>query len=80
MFNRIERFNNTMFETSDLGIAAYLMVNDFTLVNATKERTVRFLFVFEDPKGTAKSFAIKFVSSCCCKFDGHVKNLKKLIN
>lgn len=69
-----------MFETSDLGIAAYLMVNDFTLVNATKERSGRFLFVFEDPQGTAKSFAIKFVSSCCCKFDGHVKNLKKLIN
>ena len=69
-----------MFETSDLGIAAYLMVNDFTLVNATKEKTGRFRFVFEDPNGIAKSFAIKFVSSCCSKFDSHIKNLKKLIN
>ena len=42
-----------MFETSDLGIAAYLMVNDFTLVNAAKEKTGRFRFVFEDPDGVA---------------------------
>ena len=69
-----------MYETSDLGIAAYLMVNDFTLVSASKEKTGRFRFVFEDPNQSAQKFAIKFVSSCCCKFDGHVKNLKKLIN
>ena len=69
-----------MYRTSDLGIAAYLMVHNFVLVNAAKEKSGRFLFEFEDPNAEAQSYAIKFVSSCCCTFDGHVKNLKKLIN
>ena len=69
-----------MYKTSDLGIAAYLMMHDFVLVNAARENSGRFLFEFEDPDAKAQAFAIKFVSSCCCKFDGHVKNLKKLIN
>jgi len=68
------------YKTSDLGIAAYLMTKGLKLVNASKEPTGRFMFVFEDPTGIAKSYAIEFVSSCCCAFDGHVKNLKKIIN
>ena len=69
-----------MYKTSDLGIAAYLMTKSLKLVNASKEPTGRFLFVFDDPQGVAKKYAIEFVGSCCCTFDGHVKNLKKLIN
>lgn len=68
------------YKTSDLGIAAYLMTKGFKLVNASKEPTGRFLFLFEDPDSKAKKYAIEFVGSCCCAFDGHVKNLKKIIN
>ena len=70
----------TNYKTSDLGIAAYLMTKGLKLINASKEPSGRFLFLFEDPKGTAKSYAIEFVGSCCCALDGHVKNLKKIIN
>lgn len=68
------------YKTSDLGIAAYLMTKGLKLRSASKEPTGRFSFVFDDPNSIAKSLAIEFVGSCCCQFDGHVKNLKKLIN
>ena len=68
------------YRTSDLGIAAYLMTKGFRLTNASKEPSGRFLFVFDDPDDKAKQYAIEFVGSCCCAFDGHVKNLKKLLN
>ena len=68
------------YKTSDLGIAAYLMTKGLKLVSACKEQTGRFKFVFDDPDSLAHDYAIEFVGSCCCAFDGHVKNLKKLIN
>lgn len=70
----------TTYKTSDLGIAAYLMTKGLRLTNASKESSGRFMFVFEDPNNAAKKYAIEFVGSCCCAFDGHVKNLKKIIN
>ena len=70
----------TTYKTSDLGIAAYLMTKGLKLTNASKEPSGRFMFVFEDPDNAAKKYAIEFVGSCCCAFDGHVKNLKKIIN
>jgi hypothetical protein len=68
-----------LYKTSDLAIAAYLMLHDFKLKDASRTASGRFLFVFEDPNDAAKSKAVEFLSSDCCKFDTHVKNLKKII-
>ena len=68
-----------LYETSDLAIAAYLMLHDFKLVDAGKMPSGKFRFVFEDPSNQAKSKAVEFLSSDCCKFDTHIKNLKKLL-
>lgn len=68
-----------MYETSDLAIAAYLMLHNFKLVDAGKLPTGKFRFVFEDPNDQARSKALEFLSSDFCKFDTHVKNLKKLL-
>lgn len=68
-----------LYKTSDLAIAAYLMLHEFKLKDASRTASGRFLFVFEDPNDGAKSKAVEFLSSDCCKFDTHVKNLKKII-
>ena len=68
-----------MYETSDLAIAAYLMLHNFKLTDAGKLPTGKFRFVFEDPNNQARARAVEFLSSDFCKFDGHVKNLKKLL-
>ena len=68
-----------MYETSDLAIAAYLMLHEFKLVDAGKLTSGKFRFVFEDTDKKAKSKAVEFLSSDCSKFDTHIKNLKKLL-
>ena len=68
-----------MYETSDLAIAAYLMLHEFKLKDAGRLSTGKFKFVFEDPDKNARSKAVEFLSSDCCKFDTHIKNLKKLL-
>jgi len=68
-----------LYETSDLAIAAYLMLHEFKLTDAGRLSTGKFKFVFEDPNSNARSRAVEFLSSDCCKFDTHIKNLKKLL-
>jgi hypothetical protein len=56
------------------------MTKGLQLTDASREPSGRFLFVFKDPDSKARMFAIEFLGSCCCIFDGNIKNLKKLIN
>ena len=37
-----------LYETSDLAIAAYLMLHDFKLLDASRLASGKFKFVFED--------------------------------
>ncbi len=65
--------------TSDLPLAAYLMMKGIHLISAEKMPTGRFEFKFEDPKDLCQSLALEFVNSDFCKFDNHVRNLKKIL-
>ena len=67
------------YETSDLAIAAYLMLKGLQLLNAGKLPSGKFQFIFADPDVKARQMAVQFLSSECCRFDTHVKNLKKLL-
>lgn len=71
--------SDTVYTTSDIAIAAYLMLRGLKLLSATRETSGRFKFEFEDPKSQAKSLAVEFISSEFCVFDTHLKNLKKLL-
>jgi hypothetical protein len=75
----MKEINMKIYKTSDLAIAAYLMLREFKLQDASRTSSGRFLFVFEDPNDSAKATAVEFLSSDCCKFDTHIKNLKKII-
>ena len=68
-----------MYVTSDIAIAAFLMMKGMKLISATRERSGRFRFEFDDSNDTAGKYAVEFANSESAKFDAHVKNLKNLI-
>lgn len=67
------------YTTSDIAIAAYLMLKGLKLLSATRETTGRFKFEFDDSNNEAKKYAVEYISSEFCVFDTHLKNLKKLL-
>jgi len=68
-----------VFETSDIGVAAYIMMKGLRLRSATREKNGRFKFVFDDPSSIGQSLAVDFVNSESAKFDAHIKNLKNIL-
>ena len=68
-----------MYTTSDIGIAAYLQLRKFKLVECRKLDSGKFHFVFEDPEGQGPSVSLEFLDSDFCKFDNNVRNLKKIL-
>ena len=71
--------SNNIYKTSDLSIAAYLMMKGLKLINAYRGPTGQFMFEFEDPSGKASQLAIEFTGSQCAVYDNHVRNLKKIL-
>ena len=71
--------SDAVYTTSDIAIAAYLMLKGLKLISATRETSGRFKFEFEDSGSQAKALAVEYISSEFCVFDTHLKNLKKLL-
>ena len=71
--------NIKVYVTSDIAIAAFLMMKGMKLLSATRERNGRFRFEFDDKDQKADKYAVEFANSEAAKFDAHVKNLKNLI-
>ena len=67
------------FVTSDIAIAAYLATHGFSLIDCRRLPDGRFYFEFDDSSGTARQKSVEFVNSDCCKFDNHIRNLKKIL-
>lgn len=67
------------FKTSDIAIAAYLMMKGMKLIDARRLNGGRFHFEFDDPNNEGSKFAIEYVNSESAKFDSHIKNLKNII-
>tara|TARA_A100001015_G_scaffold289936_1_gene362371 strand:+ start:436 stop:651 length:216 start_codon:yes stop_codon:yes gene_type:complete len=68
-----------MYKTSDLSIAAYLMMKGLKLSNAYRDPNGQFMFEFADPDKLGVTYAIEFASSDCAVYDNHVRNLKKIL-
>ena len=66
-----------VFETADLGTAAFLLVKGCQLIVANREKS-RYSFVFTD-SATCKRLAIEYVNSDFAKFDSALKNLRNLL-
>ena len=67
------------FKTSDIGIAAFIMMKGLRLLEAKRAPSGRFSFVFDDPTDLAKQYAVDYVNSESAKFDAHMKNLKNIL-
>ncbi len=67
------------FQTSDIGVAAYIMMRGLKLKSATRDNRGRFLFVFEDPDDKGQKLSVDFVNSEAALFDAHIKNLKNIL-
>jgi len=67
------------FQTSDIGVAAYVMMRGLKLKSATKEHRGRFLFIFEDQNDEGQKLSVDFVNSEAALFDAHIKNLKNIL-
>tara|TARA_E500000331_G_C17215582_1_gene695745 strand:+ start:696 stop:926 length:231 start_codon:yes stop_codon:yes gene_type:complete len=68
-----------MYETSDLGVAAYLMLKDLELKNCSIGPTGRYSFEFEDPLGVAHELTLEFLKSDFSKFDDKMRTLRKML-
>ena len=68
-----------MYNTSDLSIAAYLMMKGMILRNAYRGSSGQFMFEFDDPDSKGVQLAIEFTNSDCAVYDNHVRNLKKIL-
>ena len=67
------------FQTSDIGIAAFVMMKGLKLKQACKSHSGRFSFVFEDPKDLGRQYAVDYVNSESARFDANMKNLKNIL-
>ena len=68
-----------MYKTSDLSIAAYLMMRGMRLTNAFRGSNGQFMFEVDDPNSEGQKFAIEFTNSESAVYDNHVRNLKKIL-
>ena len=71
--------NMNKFQTSDIGIAAYVMMKGLKLIQASRGHNGRFSFVFGDPQDLGKGFAVDYVNSESAKCDANMKNLKNIL-
>lgn len=71
--------NMKTFETSDIGIAAYLMMRGLKLKSASRGNRGKFKFIFADPDNLGRSYEVDYVNSESAKFDANMKNLKNIL-
>ncbi len=67
------------FTTSDLPLAAFLVIKGLVLIRAKKAGNGKFEFVLEDPDEAADILSIEYINSDFCKFDNTIRSIKKLL-
>jgi hypothetical protein len=68
-----------IFETSDLSLAAFLVMKGLELKTAQKLNNGKFLFIINDSNSEAKKLALEYINSDFCKFDNNIRSIKKII-
>lgn len=71
--------DNKTFTTSDLPLAAYLVIKGLSLISAKKINGGKFEFILEDPDDLAERLSIEYINSDFCKFDNQIRSIKKLL-
>lgn len=71
--------NENIFVTSDLPLAAYLVIRGLELQTARKIPGGKFEFVLEDSGKMAEKLSIEYINSEFCKFDNTIRSIKKIL-
>lgn len=70
-----------IYKTSDLSLAAYLLMNNIQLLKAEKSKdSGKFVFLFEDTDLKCKNLSVEFLKSDFLKYDNNIRNLKKMLH
>jgi len=69
----------TEFKTSDLSLAAYLVMKGLPITKAKRMSNGRFEFILSDLNEIADTLTVEYINSDCCKFDNQVRTIKKLL-
>ena len=72
--------NGDRWETSDLGVAAYVHMKGLEILGGRRDRNRRWVFRFKDPDRRARSIAMEYLNSECRAFDAAIRTLKKTID
>lgn len=68
------------FTTSDIALAAYLLMKNLSLISCKIESSGKYFFLFEDSNQQAAKLSIDFLNSECSRFDNQMRNLRKILN
>jgi len=68
-----------MYETSDLALAAYLLMRGLKLFSAQREAGGRYQFRINDPDNIAPAHEIDFINSECAIYDHHLRTLRSIL-
>ena len=66
------------FVTSDIAIAAFLLMRNYKLISATITSGV-YNFCFEDPDNSASTACIEYINSECSTFDSNLRTLRGML-
>jgi hypothetical protein len=69
----------TEYETSDLALAAFLVLRGLKLLSAKRLESGRFQFVLNDSDKKAEALSMDFFSSEFCEYDNKIRSLKKIL-
>ena len=68
-----------MYETSDLALAAYLLMRGLKLFSASKDTSGRYQFRLQDPNSLASGLEVDFINSECAVYDHHLRTLRSIL-
>lgn len=68
-----------VFKTSDLALAAFMLMNGLKLKQAKVVSGGRFYFELEDEGDKATDLSLEFINSKFADFDNQIRNLKKIL-
>jgi len=67
------------YVTSDLSLAAFLLMKGLALVSAQKTDG-KFEFIFDDPESKADALSLQFIGSEFAQYDGYIRTLRGMLN
>jgi len=65
------------FKTSDLGLAAYILMNGVEIIEIKNTRP--YTFIFKNTDDTCNKLSVEFLNSESSKFDDSMKKIKLIL-